>query len=74
MKLFLALSLLVSATASAQVLTKSTYYCNYWSYKDGVYVCGSYPMQEQVVDAYSLNSKIRELEQRIAALEKKLGN
>lgn len=74
MKLFLALSLLVSTTASAQVLTKSAYYCNYWSYKDGYYVCGSYPMSEQVVDAMSLNQKIRSLEQRIAELEKKLSN
>jgi hypothetical protein len=74
MKLFLALSLLVSSIASAQVLTKPAYFCNYWSYQNSYYVCSSYPMQEQVVDAMSLNQKIRNLEQRIAELEKKLGN
>ncbi|MFZ3230554.1 MAG: hypothetical protein WA160_10155 [Pseudobdellovibrio sp.] len=73
MKIILALSFL-SSMALAQVSTKSVYTCSYWSYNTAVsgYVCGSYPTSDQVVDAYSLNQKISNLESRIQKLEAKL--
>lgn len=58
--------------AFSQVMTETVYNCNYWTSQNGYYVCSSYPMSKQVVDPMSLNMKVRELEKRIADLEKKL--
>lgn len=58
--------------ASAQTFGRTIYNCTYWNYKDGAYVCGGYPQREQLVETHELNMTIRQLESRIAALEKQL--
>jgi hypothetical protein len=66
-------SLLIGATATAQVSSNYISSCNSWSYSSsaGGYLCSGYPMNLQVVDPYSLNSKIQQLEARIQKLEAK---
>jgi hypothetical protein len=78
MKKYLVMSLsasfLMAGIASAQVSTNYISSCNSWNYSSsaGGYLCSGYPMSLQVVDPYSLNSKIQSLEARIQKLEAKL--
>lgn len=75
-KLVFAILISLPILASAQLMTKPVYNCSSWSYnsQSGGYVCSSYPMSEYIVDANSLNYKIRELESRITELEKKINS
>lgn len=69
-----ALISLFSVAASAQVNSTYVPVCNSWSYNSnaGGYVCSGYPMNQQFVDIFSLNSKIVNLESRLQKLEAKL--
>lgn len=62
---------LFSTIAFAQVGTNYAQICNSWSYNSaaGGYVCSGYPMNQQFVDVFSLNSKIQSLEARLQKLE-----
>ena len=62
---------LFSVLASAQVGTTYAQICSSWSYNSnaGGYVCSGYPMSQQFVDIFSLNSKIQTLEARLQKLE-----
>lgn len=60
------------ALATAQVFGKTVFNCTYWTHKDGMYHCASYPQREQLADVNDVNFVIRQLEKRIADLEKKL--
>lgn len=77
MKKVLAISVLslFSTVVTAQVGSNYVPVCSSWSYNSNVggYVCGSYPMNQQFVDIYSLNSKIQSLEARLQKIEAKLG-
>ena len=70
--LLIALVIAAPISGFAQVMTRNVYNCSYWQHQNGYYVCGSYPMMEQTVDAMSLNMKIQDLERRLAEVEKKL--
>lgn len=70
--IFLAILITVPVLANAQTFGRTIYNCTYWNYKDGAYVCGGYPQREQLVETHELNMTIRQLESRIAALEKQL--
>lgn len=77
MKKFLAVSAIMglfSTAALAQVSSTYVQVCSSWSYNSaaGGYVCSGYPMSQQFVDYFSLNSKIQNLEARIQKLEAKL--
>ncbi|MBC7464400.1 MAG: hypothetical protein H7256_00270 [Bdellovibrio sp.] len=77
MKKTLVVSVLISlfsTIASAQVGSTYAQICNSWSYNSnaGGYVCSGYPMSQQFVDVFSLNSKISNLEYRLQKLEAKL--
>lgn len=65
---------LFSTVASAQVSSTYANVCSSWSYSSnaGGYVCSGYPMSQQFVDIYSLNSKIQSLEARLQKIEAKL--
>lgn len=70
--LFVATLILLPIFANAQTFGRTIYNCTYWTHKDGAYVCGGYPQREQLVETHELNMTIRQLESRIAALEKQL--
>lgn len=69
------LTSLFSTVAMAQVSSNYVAVCSSWSYSSsaGGYVCSGYPMNQQFVDIFSLNSKIQNLEARLHKIEAKLG-